>query len=88
MNFADHANARDRDERPFHYHVRKHAKAAATHRAMLREWVFKAHVAGIPHEEIAEQAGATLGQVTSLVEQAVALDAHEDLVYAGGGRAS
>ena len=88
MNPSNHMNARDREERPFHYNISKHAKAAATHRAMLREWVFKAHVAGIPHEEIAEQAGATIGQVTSLVEQAIALGTHEDLVYAEGSRAS
>jgi len=50
---------------------------------MLREWVFKAHVAGIPHHEIAEHAGTTIGQVTDLVEQVLAIDRNHDLVHTG-----
>jgi hypothetical protein len=76
------ANAAERDHhlRPFHHQIRKHAQAAATHRARAREWIWRAHIGGVPELEIAEAAGSTITQVRRIIAQIEALES-ADLAY-------
>jgi hypothetical protein len=72
----------DTDQRTFHHKIRKHAEAAATHREQAREWIWRAHTAGIPDVEIAEAAGSTIDQVRRIVTQLETLES-ADLAYQG-----
>jgi hypothetical protein len=55
-----------------------------THRAALREWVWKVHLAGTSQAEIADLANSTIAQVGDIIEQITALDTRSDLTCAGG----
>jgi hypothetical protein len=66
-------DARDRDLQPIHYAIRKHAHAAASPRAKLREWIWRGHAAGISHEVLADLAETTTSQIDELVEHITTL---------------
>jgi hypothetical protein len=70
----DNGNRVDTEQRPFHHQIAKHSQAAATHREHAREWIWRAHAAGVPDLEIAEAAGSTVTQVRRIVAQLEALE--------------
>jgi hypothetical protein len=73
-SLADRQNLLDTEKRTFHHKIQKHAQAAATHRELAREWIWRAHIAEVPELEIAEAAGTTIAQVRRIVAQIEALE--------------
>jgi len=80
---ADRVAELDTNARTFHHKVQKHAQAAATQRELAREWIWRAHIAGVPHIEIAEAAGSTIAQVRRVITQLETLES-ADLADAQG----
>lgn len=72
----------DHQLRPFHHKIQKHSQAAATHREFAREWIWRAHIGGVPELEIAEAAGVTIAQVRRIISQVETLES-PDLDYSG-----
>ena len=80
---ADSVKLLDTDLRTFHHKIQKHSQAAATHRELAREWIWRASIGGVSELEIAESAGTTIAQVRRIISQIESLES-PNLAYAAG----